>query len=528
MFVNLPITTVGSILTVFEFLLGIITARMLPGAIHGVNLLRLFYSGRLSLQSKGRRLCPSVTNVLGFLLPFLLLLAVFFFEYGISPSYSVGILPRETRNTSCVRLDNFEKQNSVEQLSLIGQSVPPSVRYERWAIDLIQGIGCNKTALSSVSTHLSFSKLGYADDILAPSCLKYSNESLQTNLASNISMIVTSTSERNYGDPLFDLIPYSLPVDENKESQKACREKGISSFVFSFFKDWEIPELNRSRLSNLIQKRLCQIHDDSVETIPRVWQEKCFLGEGNFRNWKEVNVSCIRDKMKASKKWQYRATLTNMSAVFVKTKGVGEAWACLNTSVRINYTFIYEGPDGRLDGMVLLPLSLESIGGTCERILHFFGHAALLHSAKAEWGEENDYVHLDRHERFRAMELVLAPIMLQPPEVFDKVTSEEQNCYLREVLNGTELPFDFRFGFLLIATFLCASASLIGLNMNILLRGKTWRVGTDIWCLRQVVQKKLGKDVSVRFATPEAYRRETEEGAIFRNSDCYYVEVDAV
>lgn len=502
-FLSAPVTTVAAILTVFEFFIGTLSAILARSTIHGFALLVLHLKGSLTLTKKARHHRKLLKDLSSFLIGVWIAIGIALVESGLETSYRIS--EETTSPEFCVRLDTQFPQDVFAEVQ-----PPRSVRAQEWGLEVSRNIGCGNNGLMTVYRGVNYDSLGQVKELFAPRCATPESGFGGTAALNNSKAILKTLIyarpsfqfERGF-TPLFEVIPYSIKElfenfrDSNVSAARpdvelfSCMAKNISSYTMFLRRRWATDQLESADAHDIIHHRLCQAHESSVDVIPTDKVGTCFSPRQ-----RQIDSDCVRSVMRSLNMTSHSTVLSNVTALFGGQFENSSSYACVDATVRYTYTFMdtkaFIGGAILNRKPVLLPLSVEAITGTCERGIHFYSRAALLHSAAAEW-ENNIYVQLDRTVRYHALLLMTAETMLPSVSTESYIDADSRNCTLRRISSGTQVEKNWKLWVLISGLVVCGVVMMAGLMSRVLFRGNSWRVGTTEWSLERYMEREYGR-----------------------------------
>lgn len=519
--IGLPVGTVAALLTSCEYILSTLAALSARAAVHGSWLYNLHRGGEATIGISARTKRNVYKDVIGSILGVWLVVAVALVESNLYGS--VVVSPVVAVSPFCISTSQSFDASLFDNLV-------PSMRsnIEPWVFGVIETLNC-EGGLATIGTGHATNLYGHKRDIGAPICdpsivTPPEKVSIQISvLRVNSEQIVMRTAETS----VFEIIPYNrqgigLPVyrqGPRSEGQGPCGMKGISTYMVGLTHGWMTAYANSRNISTFVMETICEQHSTVVTPIAVNLTDRCANYDMNI-----LDVACIYDGLPPN--LIRSAVIHDTAAIFVGKEAIDPSYACINASIRIDYTLISPDlfakmtPPTILTMPVLIPLHLAVQRGYCERTVHVLGRAALVYSADAEWLDTR-LRKLNRRMRYHAYMVTVASAQFPLTQVNESLTgfsaTPETNepCLLKGINDVTLVPWNWCLWLLILGVSATAIVTVLGITMRLVFAGETWRVGSAQWSLSRLFSNTgLGDPMAENSVVVQVVQDDTDNWSV--------------
>lgn len=512
---------VAAMLTVFEYILGLLTALAARASLRGFWLLQLQKGRKTIVSARSRARRGLWRDILLTALGIWLVVAVALIENGLASTFYVSEHPKSS--SYCMRLDRpIRPQITREVIPVMDYSVEP------WVVVSSQKIVCgpnadeigNSSAIGSIGVGGRIDINGRKIDMFAPSCIEsgaINPRSVNTKLirlrveSNRLSMMSTLTNSA-------EIIPYSTNginqselVEDFKSYTEAtdgpCISRNISALRTAVYIRWRSRCAQSRRVMQAVHDSICESHpSDLSATRPlRATEVQGCAYLGIPIN--NIDVACIRSTIEMisssenvpKSKLVFKTQLSNVSFLTYGMDRVDPSYACADSTVSIEYTVIDHDLFPTIRSTctpqhpVIFPLGYEVLSGHCERTIHVLARAALMNSADAEW-RRTEFSELDRVKRYYLFLMSLSSSLFPLKNADVQPTDVSTPCLVHEVKSVTLVQKDWTLYFfisaILFSTILMVSAWLFRFYFS----SSSWYIGSGNWSLGQIENGDVGAE----------------------------------
>lgn len=500
---HLPLGLVAALITATEYCLSLLAALSARATLHGVWLISLHRGRKAAIDTRTRDRRAFRKDVVCFLLTLALVIAAAGVESNLKPTWILATPPRNS--SFCVSMYGKYFPSRV-----VRHRPPFRVGVEPWIVSVAHMLGC-RNGIASIGVGSWTDVDGNKMDMCGPVCV---NEAL------NLSTVFVGAEVRRYTfdkvsfnpfvgvSPAYTLFPLrkgSIGLDTRHvgtvvEGTGECSKRGISAYFMGMNAEYETMRIQSRNMSFAVHETLCKSHSGGVKPIPTNRLQACIRGA------MEADVHCIRES--ATPADTYSVRLSDMAALYISDKIDGASYACVETTVQIEYVFITAQQATNLilrknstttneqqnlpRFPVLIPTSVRSISGSCERTIAPVAQAALLYSIEQEWWDL-EFAPINRQIRFHAYMMAVADSLFPMPTLPEPESSfNEATCFIRPTYEVTLIPWSWATLLLVMLISIVTAAAVSAFIFRALFRGESWLVGSAKWSIARLMGESEG------------------------------------
>lgn len=512
MAITIPLSTgvVAAVITTVEYILSTIAAISARATIHGMWLLGLHRGGEATLDARTRTRQGLMKDFAGFLISISLVIAAASVESSLEPTWLV--LPYAVNSSSCVSVfGNFAP------VRVDAHSPPFRVSIEPWVVKASLQLNCVH-GISSLGVGSWTEVSGQKQNMYASTCV---NKSL------DVTTNVVGTSPTTYKfspdafnvvimqSSMYTLFPLQISnpgkslrgVGTAHEGQGECGRRGISGYYMAMNAFYETMRIHGKNMTFGVHERMCVAHGEmQIKALTKDRVQTCLRGPQ-----KQTKLECFVESAKAEEKYSIR--LPDMAALYASGELKKPSYACVDGIVQIEYFFfsadliseLRGGPSTALNNSltvnkqngapelpVLVPISVRTISGRCQRTIAPIAQSALLFSTEQEWSNL-EFAKVDRLARFHAYMTAVSDSLFPLPNL-PKPESSLHNgtCYVRPVQTVTQIPTTWASVFFVVCVILVAVVTISAFIFRSFFRGESWIVGSARWSLKTLLRDGEG------------------------------------